>query len=77
MEFAQLISNVGFPIAACIAMAWYVKYTTDKQSEETKQLNEHHTAEMLAYKEEIKTALDNNTLAITKLCEKLDKEREV
>ena len=29
MDYVQLISTVGFPIVACIALAWYVKYMTD------------------------------------------------
>lgn len=29
MDYVQLISTVGFPIVACMALAWYVKYMTD------------------------------------------------
>lgn len=70
----QGISTVGFPIVCCLAMGWYVKYNTDRQREDTKELNAQHSAEMLAFKDEIKDALNNNTIALTKLCEKLDKE---
>lgn len=73
MDVANLLGNYCFPIVACIVMAWYVKYTTDKQSEETKTLNENHTKEMLAFKDEIKRALENNTKAIEKLCEKIER----
>lgn len=69
-----IISTVGFPIACCIALAWYVARETKLQREETLQLNQQHTNEMLAFKDEIKEALNNNTLALTKLCERLDKE---
>lgn len=69
-----IISTVGFPIACCIALAWYVARETKMQREETQQLNQQHTNEMLAFKDEIKEALNNNTLALTKLCERLDKE---
>lgn len=71
--FANLLGNYGFPIVACIVMAWYVKYTTDKQAEETKLLNENHTKEMLAFKDEIKVALENNTRAIDKLCDQIER----
>ena len=52
-----VIQSVGFPIVMCGAMGWYVKYITDK-----------HNAEM----QSITTALNNNTVALTKLCEKLE-----
>lgn len=59
------ITTVGFPIVCCIAMAWYVKYTTDKNREEISTLNEQHKAEML----QVTTAINNNTLALQKLCD--------
>lgn len=68
------ISTVGFPVICCLGMGWYVKYSTDRQREDTKELNAQHSAEMMAFKDEIKDALNNNTVALTKLCEKLDKE---
>ena len=70
--YAQLIGSLGFPIIACIALALYVKDENTKNRQETKDLNEQHTAEMSAFKDEIKEALNNNTLALTKLCDKLD-----
>ena len=69
-EWLQAITTVGFPIVMCGAMAYYVKYMTDKHREEVAKLNEQHKEEML----EIVKAVDNNTLALSKLCEKLDKE---
>ena len=59
------ITTVGFPIVCCIAMAWYVKYTTDKNREEISILNEQHKSEML----QVTTAINNNTLALQKLCD--------
>lgn len=72
MEALDLIGNVAFPIVACLGMAWYVKYITDKNAEETKMLNDLHTKEMLTFKDEMKEALNNNTKAIEKLCEKMN-----
>lgn len=69
-EWLQAITTVGFPIVMCGAMAYYVKYMTDKHQVEVSKLNEQHKEEML----NIVNALDNNTLALSKLCEKLDKE---
>lgn len=72
--WVQLISTLGFPIVACIAMALYVKEQTKNNREDVKELNAQHSEEMNAFKDEIKEALNNNTIALTKLCEKLERE---
>lgn len=77
MDLSSLLGSYAFPIVACIFMAIYVKYITDNNREDTKQLNEQHTKEMISFKDEIKEALNNNTIALTKLCEKLDREEEM
>lgn len=53
----EIISNVGFPIACCIAMFL-----------QQNKITENHKNEML----EMKNAIDNNTVALTKLKEKLN-----
>lgn len=63
----QLITAVGFPIVCCGGMMWYVKYSTDKEREERLKMNEQHRVEM----SDVTTALNNNTLAIQRLCDKL------
>lgn len=73
-EFMTLLGSYAFPIVACIMMFMYVKDITNKTREDTNLLNKQHSEEMLAFKDEIKTALNNNTIALTKLCEKLEKE---
>lgn len=72
-EILQLIGSYGFPMIACIIMALYIKEINKQQRNDVLKLNKQHTEEMLAYKEEIKEALNNNTIALTKLCEKLEK----
>lgn len=64
------ITTVGFPIVCCIAMAWYVKYSTDQNKEEIGKLNEQHREEM----KEVTTAINNNTLALQKLCDLMKSE---
>ena len=66
-QLTQMIMNVGFPIVMCGAMAWYVKDTSDKHREEVQQLNNQHKEEM----EQVTEALNNNTLALQKLCDKI------
>lgn len=62
-EILQVVSTLGFPIVCAVAMAWYVKYMTDRNREEIDKLNTQHQQEM----KEVTTALNNNTLALQKL----------
>ena len=68
MDIGTLLGSYAFPVVACLGMAWYVKYITDKNSQETAKLNEQHTTIMLAYKDEIKDAINNNTVVMERLC---------
>lgn len=61
---SQLISSFGFPVVACIAMGWYINDTNNKHRQEIKELNEEHSEEM----DKVRTALENNTIAVEKLC---------
>lgn len=70
MDWVQAISTFGFPIAACCAMGWYVKYITDKHNDRTDALNSQHALEM----KEVTTAINNNTIALTKLVDSIDRE---
>lgn len=54
-----IISTVGFPIAMCV----YMVYVLEK-------MNEKHKAEI----DNLRTTIENNTIAVVKLVEKLDKE---
>lgn len=70
VEFNSLIdaiSLVGFPIVMCIAVMLYVKYLTDKNTEQIDRMTERHRDEML----QITKAIENNTLALTQLAERL------
>lgn len=58
-----IVQTVGFPIAMCGAMAWYVKYTEDRHREDRNGQNERHAREM----ESVNKALDNNTAALHSL----------
>lgn len=68
----QIVQSVGFPIAMCVAMGYYVKYTEDKSREERIEMQTQHSEEM----DSVKTVLNNNTLALQKLAEKLNKGGE-
>ena len=58
----NIITNVGFPIACCLAMGLYIRELVKQHEEETSKFAE---------------ALNKNTLVIQKLCDKMDLERGV
>lgn len=67
MDITQLISNLGFPIAACFAMAYYVKYTTDRYQKQIDDIRKSHEEET----KKLAEAVNNNTMALKLLTEKL------
>lgn len=68
-DLVSIITSVGFPIVACIAMGYYVKYVTDQNRKDIHDMNELHRNEMA----DITSALNNNTIALEKLCTMLEK----
>ena len=64
----QAIGTYGFPIVVALLCMYYVKYINDKHTEEVSALNRQHREEMA----EVTTAINNNTVALTKLCDKLE-----
>lgn len=61
-DLSALISTLGFPIAMCLIMCYYINKINDAHKEETDKFAE---------------ALNNNTLVLQKLCDKLDSEVDV
>lgn len=68
----QAVGTLGFPIICAVAMAWYVKYITDRNREDIDKLNEQHQQEM----KEVTVALNNNTLALQKLSDVIGNEAD-
>lgn len=64
---SNLISTVGFPIVCFLMAGWYVKYREDKNDEKFDKLNNQHDEE----NKRITEALNNNTIALQKLTDKL------
>ncbi len=63
----EAITTVGFPIAMCLIMMYYVKYVTDSNKTEIEAITNKHRSEMA----EITKAVENNTIALTQLSERL------
>ena len=70
--FLTVLGNYVFPIAACCAMAFFVKYMYDQTNARMDNLNVQHKNEVDTLSEVIK----NNTIALEKmntLIERLEK----
>lgn len=52
-----MITSVGFPIAMCLVMMWYIKDQNERHDEESKKFAE---------------AINNNSLIIQKICDKIE-----
>lgn len=65
---SEIISTIGFPIVCFIMCGYYVKYREDKNDEKFDKLNNQHDDEM----KQVVNALNNNTLALQKLTDKLE-----
>ena len=66
-----IISTLGFPIAACIALFVGCKYMLDNQQKNTEKMFEMYDKANTENREAIKAC----TEAINKLCDKLDNVR--
>lgn len=66
-NISEIVSSVGFPIVCFLMCGYYVKYREDKNDEKFDKLNAQHDEEAKRMTE----ALNNNTLALQKLADKL------
>ena len=64
----EVVSTVGFPIVCFLLCGWYVKYREDKNDEKVEKLNAQHDTES----KQMIEALNNNTIALHKLAERLE-----
>lgn len=65
-----IISSLGFPIFCCLALGWWIKSTTESFNRQLDETRKDHKEEIKS----IKDSLDNNTIALTRLLEKLEKD---
>ena len=64
----QVITSLGFPIFACLAMGYFIKQQIDQYRSDIKDLQKEHKEEITKVTE----ALNNNTIALQKLVDKID-----
>lgn len=71
-EIMTAINTLGVPTVVAIASMWYVKYREDKNDTRIDKLNEEHKQEML----DITEALNNNTIALQRICDTFEQKKE-
>jgi hypothetical protein len=71
-EVMTAINTVGLPTVVAIASMWYVKYREDKNDARMDKINELHKQEM----SDITEALNNNTLALQRICDTFEQKKE-
>lgn len=71
-EVMTVINTLGLPTVVAIASMWYVKYREDKNDARLDKLNEAHKKEM----SDITEALNNNTLALQRICDTFEQKKE-
>lgn len=69
----NILSNFGFPVAVCAAMFFYIYKTQEQHREDIAKINEQHREES----EKMQEAINNNTIALTKLVDRLGGENLV
>ncbi len=57
----QVISTIGFPIAICLILLWFIKDILEKHKEETDKFTE---------------SLNNNTLVLQRVCDMLSVKKD-
>ena len=68
-EIVSVISAVGFPIVAALGCGFFVKWQYEQNMKQNEELRKEHKEEVSKMTE----ALNNNTIALQKLIDKLEK----
>lgn len=66
-DVVQIVSTLGFPIAMCIGACFFIKYLFDTFTKQQEEMRKEHKEEVL----KLQASLDNNTLALQKLIDKI------
>ena len=71
-DIVTTISTLGFPIVACIALGWFCKYMIDNNNKNIEKMFDLYDKA----NQENREAIQAVTVALDKLCDKLDDLRE-
>lgn len=72
-EVITLVNSLGLPTVVACASMWYVKYREDKNDQKIEKMTEEHKEEMT----DITNALNNNTLALQRICDIFDSKEDM
>lgn len=67
-DIATMIGTLGFPIVACIGLAWFCKFMIDQQNKNIDRMFNMYEKSNAENREAIQAV----TEAVNKLCDKLD-----
>lgn len=80
-SIGSLIASLGFPIVACGAMAFFIVKRSEANDQKLESLRKEQREDLMTiqreHKEEVARmteALDNNTKALEKLTERIERE---
>ena len=69
-DIVSIISAVGFPIVAAVGCGYFVKWQYEQNQKQVEAMRQEHKEEV----QNMTKAIENNTLALTRLIEKIDTE---
>lgn len=65
-----MIGSLGFPIVACIGIAFFFRQANENYRQDMKEASSRHKEEI----DKMSEAINNNTKALELLIQKIDKE---
>ena len=68
----QVIQSVGFPIACCIFLGYFIKKQSDEYREDVKDITEKYNEAI----KDFRKALERNTIVLSAIDKKLEKGEE-
>ena len=68
----QMITSLGFPIACCMALAYYVKYQNEQMLQDSREDKEMWKAELQYSREVNSKLLASNEILAKEISNKLD-----
>lgn len=81
-DLVQIVANYGLPAIMCAVMMYYVKYREDKNDDRMDAQNVRHRDEIEKLTEsnrqslsDITQALNNNTIALQKLTDYMERQK--
>lgn len=68
----QVIQSVGFPIACCVFLGYFIKKQSDEYREDVKDITEKYNEAI----KDFRKALERNTIVLSAIDKKLEKGDE-